>query len=79
MVSVRTSPGIAPEIATGKKCSVRPVVALSISTSRVAPISAASRSPNATSPAARKRLARSLTTADATWGIFAAGVPGRGE
>jgi hypothetical protein len=33
----------------------------------------------AASPAARKRFARSLIAAPATCGIFAAGVPGRGE
>ena len=30
------------------------------------------------SPAARKRAARSLMSGLASWGIFAAGVPGRG-
>ena len=66
-------------IATGRKCSVRPCVALSISTCRVAPISDASRRCNAASPAARKRLARSLIASPSTCGIRAAGVPGRGE
>ena len=37
IASARTAPGVSPLIATGRKCSVRPCVALSISTCRVWP------------------------------------------
>mgnify|MGYP003694394663 CR=1 FL=1 len=50
IVSASTAPGVSPAIATGTKCSVRPCVALSISTCRVAPTSDASRFCNAASP-----------------------------
>ena len=79
IVSARTAPGVSPAIATGRKCSVRPCLPLSISTCRVAPISAASRFRSAASPVARNRFARSLIASPATCGIRAAGVPGRGE
>jgi hypothetical protein len=78
-VSARTAPGVSPAIATGKKCSVRPCLALSIRTWRVAPISDLSRLCNAASPVARNRLARVLIASPDTCGIRAAGVPGRGE
>ena len=71
--------GRSPDTATGRKCSVRPCVPLSIRTWRVAPVSAASRLRNAASPAPRKRFARSLISPPATCGIRAAGVPGRFE
>src|SRR5262249_16487659 len=58
IASLRTVPGASRAIATGTKCSVRPCVALSISTSRVAPTSEASRPCNAASPALRRRFAR---------------------
>ena len=74
-----TAPGVSPDIATGRKCSVRPCVALSIRTLRLAPTSAASRRCNAASPTARNRFARALMSPPATCGIRAAGVPGRGE
>ena len=60
MTSGCTVPGVSPAIATGTKCSVRPCVALSISTCRVAPTSDASRRCKAASPVARSRLARCL-------------------
>ena len=56
IVSARTAPGVSPAIATGIKCSVRPCVALSISTCRVAPISDASRLCNAASPGRAQSL-----------------------
>jgi hypothetical protein len=79
IVSRCTEPTVSPAIATGTKCSVRPAVALSIKTSRVAPTSDASRFRNAASPATRNRFARSLIAPPTTCGIRAAGVPGRGE
>ncbi len=79
IVNARTVPGVSPLIATGKKCSVRPCVALSIRTWRVAPVSDISRCRNAASPLARNRFARSLIRSPGTCGIRAAGVPGRGE
>jgi hypothetical protein len=79
IVICRTLPGVSPDIATGMKCSVRPAVALSISTSRAAPISDSSRLRNAASPVARKRFARSLISPPESCGMRAAGVPGRFE
>src|ERR1700722_7084389 len=79
ITSVRTAPGVSPAIATGRKCSVRPCVALSISTRRVAPISEVSRFCTAASAAARNLLGRALIGLPETCGIVAACVPGRLE
>ena len=56
IVSAQTAPGTSPTIATGTKCSVRPCVALSIRTWRVAPTSDANRLCKAASPLARSRF-----------------------